>query len=112
VVGGEVRFDPRLLRAREFVADPRPFRYLDVDGQWCELTVPASALAFTWCQVPLIYRLDDSARATLSVEWDDGNRESLDRTVLPSAVATQLFSRSGKLRQLELVVGSSILFSD
>jgi len=34
VAGGEVRFDPRLLRAREFPSVARRFRFLDVDGQW------------------------------------------------------------------------------
>lgn len=41
VDAGAVNFVPRLLREREFVAEPRNFRYLDVDDQWQELSVPA-----------------------------------------------------------------------
>ncbi len=35
---GAVRFDPCLLRACEFIDEPQPFRFLDVDGDWQELT--------------------------------------------------------------------------
>ena len=57
VVDGGVRFCPGLLRAREFTAETLPFRYLDVSRRWRELTVPAAGLAYTWCQVPLVYQL-------------------------------------------------------
>ncbi len=56
VDGGAVRFHPSLLRAREFVREPRQFRFLDVDGNWQEIDVPAAGLAFTWCQVPIDLR--------------------------------------------------------
>ena len=51
---GAVRFQPSLLRAREFVREARKFRFLDVDGNWQEIDVPAGGLAFTWCQVPVV----------------------------------------------------------
>ena len=104
VTGGAVRFDPALLRASEFVDTPLPFRYLDVNGQWQELTVPASGLAFTWCQVPLVYRLDDTATPALSVTLDSGDRKTLDDLSLPAGMAGELFRRSGKIRQIELVL--------
>ena len=61
VDGGSARIDPRLLRAVEFPAEPGRFRYLDVHGDWRETALPARALAFTWCQVPIVYRLDDES---------------------------------------------------
>jgi hypothetical protein len=64
---GAVKFDVSLLRVREFLASPTTFRCLDVDGQWQELSVPESGLAFTWCQVPFVYRLDDSAEPAVTV---------------------------------------------
>ncbi|MFT4604207.1 MAG: hypothetical protein ACI9W4_000936, partial [Rhodothermales bacterium] len=60
VAGGAVSFQPALLREREFISDARPFRYLGVGGDWQELEVPASGLAFTWCQVPLVYTLGET----------------------------------------------------
>ncbi|MBT8494088.1 MAG: hypothetical protein KJO07_13620, partial [Deltaproteobacteria bacterium] len=75
VSDGAVKFNLGLLRAREFVASPRSFRFLDVDGQWQELAVPASGLAFTWCQVPFVYRLDDSApEPAVTLSLADGSQ--------------------------------------
>jgi hypothetical protein len=102
VAGGEIRFDPSLLRAREFSSETRGFRFLDVHGQWQELSVPAAGLAFTWCQVPIIYRLRSHGRAALTITWQDGGTRTLSTPSLPAELSAELFRRSGRIRQLEL----------
>ena len=110
---GAVNFELALLRAREFVASPQTFRFLDVDGQWQELTVPESGLAFTWCQVPFVYRLDDSvAEPAVTLSLDDGSHRTLTGPMLPTELSAELFLRSGRVRQVELVVRRSQLFPD
>jgi len=109
---GGVNFELALLRAREFVAGPQTFRFLDVDGQWQELTVPESGLAFTWCQVPFVYRLDDSAEPAVTVTLDDGSHLTPTGLTLPTELSAELFLRSGRIRQIELVARRSQLFSD
>ena len=112
VEAGEVKFVPRLLREREFITEARAFRYLDVDDQWRELSVPAAGLAFTWCQLPLVYRLDDSAEPSLTITRDDGTRQTLPGLALPAEQSAEIFQRSGRIRRLDLVFGSSELFSE
>ncbi len=112
VRGGAVWFEVGLLRARELVAAPQRFRYLDVDGQWQELTVPESGLAFTWCQVPFVYRLDDSAGPSVTVTLDDGSAVTPTGLTLPAELSAELFLRTGRIRQVELVVRRSQLFAD
>jgi hypothetical protein len=110
---GAVKFELALLRAREFVASPQTFRFLDVDGQWRELTVPESGLAFTWCQVPFVYRLDDSvAEPAVTLSLVDGSHRTLTGLLLPAELSAEIFSRSGRIRQVELVVRRSQLLSD
>ncbi len=109
---GTVRFQPNLLRASEFVTQSREFRYLDVDGNWQELTVPVGGLAFTWCQVPVVYQLDDAADASLSILWQDGKQQILEQLALSSEHSAELFQRSGRIRQLTLVLGSKHLLAD
>jgi len=109
---GKVRLHPGLLRAREFLANPQPFRFLDVEGQWQELIVPKSALAFTWCQVLFVYHLDDAAEPVMTVTLDDGSRRTLTGLMLTAELSTELFLRTGRIRQIELVVGRSQLFPD
>jgi hypothetical protein len=102
VAGGAVRFDPRLLRACEFLPAPRQFRFLDVSGEWQELTVPASALAFTWCQVPIVYRVRDEGRPVLVIAMRDGRTETLPQLSLPADLSSEIFRRSGEVRQISL----------
>ncbi|MGB8221227.1 MAG: hypothetical protein WCF10_01510 [Polyangiales bacterium] len=109
---GSVKLEVALLRTREFVARPQTFRFLNVDGQWQELTVPESGLAFTWCQVPFVYRLEESADPAVTVILDDGSRRTLTGLTLTTELSAELFSRSGRIRQVELVVRRSQLFSD
>ncbi|MBT8466547.1 MAG: hypothetical protein KJO57_17870, partial [Deltaproteobacteria bacterium] len=113
VSDGAVNFELGLLRAREFVARPQTFRFLDVDGQWQELTVPASGLAFTWCQVPFVYRLDDSVpEPAVTLSLADRSQRELKAPMLPADLSAELFSRNGRIRRVELVVRRSQLFSD
>ncbi|MGB9341328.1 MAG: hypothetical protein WCB63_18955, partial [Polyangiales bacterium] len=109
---GRVKLEVGLLRAREFVQSARTYRFLDVDGAWQELTVPQSGLAFTWCQVPFVYRLDDAAESTVTVIRADGSRSSFADLALPTELSAELFLRSGRVRQIELLVGRGQLFSD
>jgi hypothetical protein len=110
VDAGAVTFAPRLLREREFVTEPSSLRYLDVDDQWQELAVPAAGLAFTWCQLPLVYRLDDAAEPSITITREDGSRQTLPGLALPAEESAQVFLRSGRIQRLELVFGRGELF--
>jgi hypothetical protein len=112
VAGGAVRFQPSLLRAREFVSEPRQFRFLDVDGNWQELEMKSGALAFTWCQVPVIYQLDDDAAPSLTVTLADGTKHTRKELALSSEKSAELFQRSGRVRQITVVVQTSQLFAE
>jgi len=101
IAGGSVRFEPGLLRACEFTSEPRQFRFLDVDNQWQELTAPAASLAFTWCQVPIVYRLHDGP-PTVTIVQRDGSTRALPQRSLPADLSSELFSRSGLIRRISV----------
>jgi hypothetical protein len=107
---GAVHFDPGLLRSCEFVTMPGSFRYLDVDGEWQQIKVPKNGLAFTWCQVPVVYRLDAGERPVLTLDMDDGTQMTLAEPLLSAGLSTELFVRSGRIRRIELALESRQLF--
>ena len=110
VEAGAVRFAPRLLRRREFVSEPRVFRYLDVTDEWHDLEVAADCLAFTWCQVPLVYRLDDAAEPSVTLTFNGGTRDILPGLTLPVEHSKRLFQRDGHIQRIDLVINRSLLF--
>jgi hypothetical protein len=106
---GAVRLEPRLLRECEFGTDARSLRFVDVDGRWQELQVPALGLAFTWCQVPIVYRLVDHGPPAMAVVRDDGSSQALTELSLPAEVSSELFRRSGRIRRLTLDLPRDLL---
>jgi hypothetical protein len=102
IADGAVRFEPRLLSEREFGRDARRFRFLDVDGRWQELEVPVRGLAFTWCQVPIVYRLVDDGPPSMTVIQQDGSSQTFPAPSLPPALSSEIFRRSGRIRRVWL----------
>ena len=111
VSNGCATFEPALLRPREFVSEARTFRYLDVRNRWEQVEVPAGGLAFTWCQVPVIYRLDQEVEPALQIIYEDGSRRHLRRPQLPAEDSSELFRRSGRIARLELSLRTEALFA-
>ena len=112
VADGVVHIRPGLLRAREFVPETRQLCYLDVAGEWQDLDVPGGALAFTWCQVPVVYKLDSGADAALTITRGDGSQQSFGDLTLPVDESRALFERTGKIRQLTVTFGQDRLFTE
>jgi hypothetical protein len=112
IADGRVTFRPELLRRREFVAEPRTFEYLGVDNNWQELGVAAGQLAFTWCQVPIVYRLGDDSTGEIALAAEDGSTRSVAGLTLSAEDSETLFRRSGRIRRITVTLPAARLFSD
>jgi hypothetical protein len=108
---GEVHFDPGLLRAVEFPGEPRAFRYLDVKGDWQDIDLPATALAFTWCQVPVIYRLVDTDAPALTLVFEYGITKESRKLSLSESMSAELFQRSGHIQQINITLSHEQLLT-
>ncbi len=107
---GCVSIKPALLRACEFAAHPVSFRYLDLDDNWRCLDLPGSSLVFTWCQVPIVYRLGDASATGLKVELVDGSHEHYPDFTLPPELSSDLFARNGRVRKMTATLDPLMLF--
>ena len=112
VTNGTVRIQPALLRAQEFITEQQEFCYLDIDGNWQSITIPAGGLGFTWCQVPVVYTLDDTAQPSLTITNADGSQRTQESLALSADDSTALFERSGLIRALHVTLTSDDLFAD
>ncbi len=106
---GAVTIHPRLLRRAEFLADARDFRYLDVDNNWQTIELPPNSLGFTWCQVPVVFKLGDEESIALDL---DGKTEELGSLELTTETARHLFNRDGQIRQITVTFPENLLFND
>jgi len=111
VVAGCVHFDPALLRQQEFFASAHDWEYINVQGRPERLTLAANSLAFTYCQIPVVYRrvttdaqitcLDAQGRVTQRVGC------ALDR-----AESESVFRRTGQITRIEVDVPETTFLLD
>lgn len=102
VLHGRASFDTSLLRLQEFRTEPGTWHYLNVDGEWQTLELPVGSLAFTWCQVPVIYELSEHRVPEITVTWRDGFSTCSDQTELDEETSSAIFTRSGQVREILL----------
>ena len=111
VQNGAFSVQTDLLRAKEFRTEPGVFCYLDVDNAWHTISVPGASLAFTWCQVPIVYTLCDTPDGGIVVHFDDDSEAQLDGLAVPAEIAAELFERTGRIRQINATINTGRLFA-
>lgn len=109
VNNGEVSFQPSLLRACEFSNKAQTFKYLNVNNEWQVIDLPKNSLAFTWCQVPIIYHLSEFEEGIL-VKTNEGNMNA-KALKLSTDIAQSIFERTGDVELITLQLTPSSISS-
>lgn len=101
---GQMVFEPFMLKADDLQREAFTYYYIDVDGQKQQLNVPANSLAFTYCQVPVVYTRgqENSIRVTTNL---DETVEICGKT-LSQELSHAVFSRSGEVKLLEVTIAA------
>ena len=94
------------------MTESRDTGYVDVNDNWQTIAVPPNGLVFTWCQVPVVYELNDDAEPSLTISWDNGEKQTLKQLALPAEESAELFKRSGRIRKLNLNFRANMLFAE
>ena len=100
VSDGKLSFAPFFLRDIEFLDADDQMRYYDLQGNEQRLSLKSGSLAFTYCQLPVVYKKAD--KASISVYYNDGNIEQIEGAQLGLELSNHVFSRSGKISRLEV----------
>jgi hypothetical protein len=106
---GKVSFVPQLLRKQEFTQSAKTFKYLDIHDQWQEIELPSRSIAFTWCQVPVIYQLTEGV-SVLTTKLEEGEQVNDSSNSLSPTLSHELFNRSGKIKSIYLSINSTYLY--
>ncbi|GAA4891740.1 hypothetical protein GCM10023311_15190 [Flaviramulus aquimarinus] len=98
VVGGKLLFNPRLLRIEEFLRKPKTLEYIDVNKESKRIELEKGSLCFTYCQVPIIYKLSDEEK--LEVVFNENTTLEFDTLELDSQTSKKVFERTGEISQI------------
>ena len=106
IKNGNLIFSPRLLKISEFLIKETTFSYVDINQKMCELVLNQNQLAFTYCQVPIVYELKDIEQ-NISVSYTDNKIEIVRGDSLTKEMSAEIFSRSGKIKEIKVCFNSS-----
>jgi hypothetical protein len=110
IQGGTVSFDPCLLRNREFLQKERAWSFYDVTGTWQTIQLSPGSLGFTFCQVPIVYKLGEGP-AEVTVHSVDGSTTTVAGSTLDATTSDAVFRRLGTITLIEVTVTESSLSS-
>jgi hypothetical protein len=97
---GKLSFTPILLRKSEFLQTKKLFRYYDVSGAEKEIALEENRLAFTYCQVPVVYRISDQFRIIL--HQMNGKTIQLNGHSLNTDYSSSIFKRTGVIERIDV----------
>jgi hypothetical protein len=98
VAQGTLSFKPVLLREQELTDQPTIFRYIDVAGQNQVIDLPTGSLAYTFCQVPVVYI--PASEEKIKISDADGGLREVAGNRLDAEVSRHIFSRDGYIKRV------------
>jgi hypothetical protein len=109
VNNGQIHFRPALLKRTDFLSAETDFGYYDLAGRARRLSLKAGSLAFTYCQVPVVYQL---ARTNSTRVFYSGRpaiwRERLN---LDAATSGLIFERAGRVDRIIVSINADDAFA-
>ena len=98
IENGLLAFHFLLFNQDELLDGPSVYAYQDVHGQPGQIELPAHALAYSICQVPII--LQSAAENALTVFASDGSQQKIEGHLLDAASTCHIFQRDGAIHHL------------
>ena len=99
---GRIVFEPSLLNTEEILVKKQVFEFYALDGEIKHIELIENQLAFTFCQVPVVYTFSDKSQISVSLE--NGEIKRIQSNIIDQELSSLIFSRSGKVTLIELSI--------
>ena len=100
VKGGQLHFNPCMLRKEEFLPSADTFEYMNVQGESSSIRLEAGSLCFTYCQIPIVYKLAKESK--LEVISKQGTAQVNSLLSLDEKASNSAFKREGYIKQINV----------
>jgi hypothetical protein len=97
VDSGHLCFDPKILRREEFLKDSTSFEFIDREGKQSEISLMEGSLAFTFCQMPVVYEIGEE-KLSYIIDGVEHVAESNNRLGLKESEL--IFKRKGEIEMV------------
>ncbi|MFT5083046.1 MAG: hypothetical protein ACI9Y1_001083 [Lentisphaeria bacterium] len=97
---GKIYFNPIILKKSEFLSADSALTYYDINGKKQVVELAAGQLAFTYCQIPVVYSLAKDTNITLTIK--DGSQVALSNSYIDEDTAMSIFDKRGDIVKMEV----------
>jgi hypothetical protein len=99
---GSLCFAPTLLRTDEFLQSESEFDYVTIQGETETLSLLPDSLAFTMCQIPVIYQRGGDA--LIEVVFENGRSATFPGSCLDGETTQHILNRDGQIKRVVVTV--------
>lgn len=99
---GQLSFNPQILAKKEFLQIDTTANFVMVDGSIQKISLAKNSLAFTVCQVPVIYQLGNIEK--IKVTYTNATEDEFDGTLLNKNISHELFNRTGTIAFITIII--------
>ena len=92
---GELTFQPNLLDKNQFLQQDETVTFIDFSNQPYKVNLEKGSLAFTVCQVPIIYKMGNSNE--VEVKYQNDQIETFSSLKLNHELSQNIFQRTGEI---------------
>ena len=111
VQNGCIMFDTALLSKEEFLIKNQIFTYFDISKTKRSLEILENQLAYTFCQVPIVYTLSkQDCRINLILK--DNSNIKIEGNFIDQKRSRSIFNRDGSVTQIQFQVHEKFLFNN
>ena len=106
VKDGCIMFDTSLMQKSEFLSNEKVFSYFDILKEKCLIEISQDQLAFTFCQVPIVYILSQlSSSVTLFLK--DDTKVTMKGNTIDKKNSKCIFERVGIIKKIECSINNN-----
>jgi len=106
VEDGHLKFKPSMLRKDEFLLSSETYHYYDVHQKPERIDLSPKTIAFSYCQVPMVYHLSD--KVGIEAVINDGSNKEFTNLKLSKTLSDAIFSRTGLVKCLNIKITEDI----
>ncbi|WP_264521321.1 hypothetical protein [Flavobacterium sp. N1994] len=104
---GKLQFQPNLLHKKEFLSQNTEAVFIQIDGTKKRMTLEKDSLAFTVCQVPVIYK--KASTNSMELYFKNGTKETYNTLELDDNQSSKIFNRTGEISTVMVFLNDDYL---
>ena len=104
---GKLQFNPKMLQKKEFLIEEKEVSFILFDGTQKKVIIEKDSLAFSVCQVPILYKIASSNY--IELYYSNGENEIVESVELDTLKSEKIFHRTGEITQITVYINNNNL---